>query len=324
MKQHDAEPSRGQSGINAVIALILVAVAVALMVAAFQLDSCATRAEVLDARLEAARAILDAEVGSFVSVSSAHDPTAEFSADLAAVYESVNSLKALRNRLAVIRSDVTELTMPTIVPSGRAGEMRQVLVERADALAEYNDMLLASAEFAVDRTEAFEAVANTLDTLQRLADEGVTIEQAEQLVRDVRADYDASLGRMRAGSSAAPVLYSNTQVLQRLEEISAALGEIEAAIVARDQGRIDAAFQSYVALVETDWLARLALNSDEGLQAIDRAALVADDAVETYQQAREDVDQARQLLFLGGLVTLIAALVFGVRAVLMWEAAPGR
>lgn len=324
MKQRDAGESRGRMWLGAVIALVLLSVALVLMVAAYQLDAYDARAEALDNRLALSRTTLDAEVGAFVSVSSAHGQGEEHSADLTAVHESVAALKTARFKLETIRTDTTGLVPPKLAPLERAGDMREALITRTDALAEYNGTLLASAEFAVDRTEAFAAIANTLDTLQKLSDEGVTIEQAEQLVRDVRVEFDASLGRMRAGSAAAPVLYSNTQVVQRLDEISAALAEIEGAIVARDQARIDAAFQSYVALVETDWLARLALNSDEGLQVIDRAALAADDAVEAYQRAREDVDQARQMLFLGGLVALIAALATGVRAVLLREAASER
>lgn len=317
MKLQDAGPSRGRRRVGAIVALVLLLVAVCLMVAAFQLDTYDARAEALDARLDLSRATLDAGVGSFVSVSSARDPDAEYSADLAAVHESVASLKTARSRLETIRSDASGLAMPRLVPSAGARRMRGALVARGDALAGYSETLLTSAEFAVSRTEAFEAIASTLDTLQKLADEGVTIEQAEQLVRDVRTSYDAALERMRAGSTASPVLYSNTQVLQRLEELSSALAEIEAAIVARDQARIDAAFQSYVTLVDTDWLARLALNSSDGLRAIDAATLADDDSADEFSAAREDVDAARQMFFLAGLVALIAALVVGARSLVL-------
>lgn len=317
MKLQDAGPSRGRRRVGAIVALVLLLVAVCLMVVAFQLDTYDARAEALDARLDLSRATLDAGVGSFVSVSSAGDPDAEYSADLAAVHESVASLKTARSRLETIRSDASGLAMPRLVPSAGARRMRGALVARGDALAGYSETLLTSAEFAVSRTEAFEAIASTLDTLQKLADEGVTIEQAEQLVRDVRTSYDAALERMRAGSTASPVLYSNTQVLQRLEELSSALAEIEAAIVARDQARIDAAFQSYVTLVDTDWLARLALNSSDGLRAIDAATLADDDSADEFSAAREDVNAARQMFFLAGLVALIAALVVGARSLVL-------
>ncbi len=322
MKRSGGEPSTRHIRGGVIITLALAIAAVVLAVAAFQIDAFIGRAEAIDARLNLMRTTLDAEVGSFVSVSSAREPEAQYSADLAAVHESVAVLKTSRSKIETIRTDAAGLALPGLAPLGRTRTVRDALITRSDALAGFNETLLASAEFAVGRTQTLEAIARTLDTLQKLADEGVTIEQAEQLVKEVRVGFDATLEQMRTGSSSSPVLYSNTQVLQRLDELSAALAEIDAAIVARDQARIDAAFESYVALVDTDWLARLALNSGDGLQAIDAATRDDDGAAAEFAEAVDGADRMRQVLFLAALVAVIAALATGARAVMLRE--PGR
>ena len=300
MKQEGARGSGPNLRIVALVAgaAVLLFAGVYFASASFQLDSYGRSADALEERLAAASTPIGVEAAAFESDPAAAEGLAAALADAASELQSV-------------RDEARSLGAPPLAPNTGIEPHTRALAAHAESLIEYAGILVASAEFALGRAETFEEVATTLDGLQALSGEGMAVEEAERLVKGVRADFDSIVGRMHAEPPPQPVLYSNTHILWRLDDISEPLAEVENAIAARDTDRIERAFATYAEAADIDWQTQLAAHDREGKQALDAAARSVGEAAAAVGDAREPVDSLQQLLFLAAIVALVGAALSG-------------
>ena len=269
-------------------------VSVGLATVSIQIDGIGKRADTLEARLTT--------VAESIAIGQA-----KFTTDFTTADEMRTSLEKSRSEIEAVRTEALAMSAPLLVPAARIEPLTRALVARADALAEYGDVLRESAEFAVQRAGAFGEIADALSGLSALSEKGVTVGDAGKVVRGVRADFEAALTRMRSESPTSPVLYSNVRVLPRLDELSVSLSEIEDAIAARDQGRIGRAFKSYLEVAGKDWVAYMALHDPEGRQAVNAAARIAWESAASPEGSIEALDSLGQTLILLALAAIVAA-----------------
>ncbi|MDT8434867.1 MAG: hypothetical protein RQ731_08950 [Anaerosomatales bacterium] len=246
----------------------------------------------------ATSASLDAEVAGFLA-----DPNA---AD-----DVTGPLDEARTEIENVRDGASALNVGALVPPGRHRAQAEAIADHAEALLIYVDLLDASARFAIERAEAFAEVAGALDGLRMLSGEGVEVEEAERVVADVRADFEEARVEMHSQTPSVPVLFSNTHVLWRIDELSAPLTEIEQSIAERDVDRIERAFEAYAASADVDWPSYLATPDREGQQSARVAVDAVVEAVTAYESAREAAGSVRQTLLLVALLAIVAAVLVG-------------
>ena len=285
------------------IAVVLAVVAVYSGVTAFRVESYLARADSMEERVTETLVTLSAEAADFQT-----SPV---------VAERLSpQLRSWKAEFESARREALDLGAPALPFSVDTGEYTDAIVDHLDASIGYVDALAASSEFAIVRADEFDEVVTALDRLSDLSGDEIEVDEARLIVASVREDLGSAMDRMRDNPPSVPVLFSNTHLLWRLDEISEQLAEVEAGIVARDAEQIQNALGRYAELAGDDWTSFLMAQDHQGQQALNVAALGVRNASERVASTREDVARVRDITFLIALVCAVAAALtgFGVLA----------
>ncbi|MBW6467932.1 MAG: hypothetical protein K0B85_02070 [Coriobacteriia bacterium] len=280
------------------IAVVLALVAIYSGVTAFRVESYLARADSTEERVTETLATLGAEAAAFQTSPAAAERLSP-------------QLRSWKDEFESLRAEALDTAVPALPFSGGTGEHADAIVDHLDATIEYVDLLAASSEFAVVRAEEFDEVVTALDRLSALSGDEIEVDEARTIVASVREDLGSAMDRMRGNPPPVPVLFSNTHLLWRLDEISDRLAEVEAGIVARDAEQIQSALGRYAELAGDDWTSFLIAQDHQGQQSLYVAAAGVREAAERVESTRERVSRARDIAFLVALVCLVAAIVIG-------------